>query len=100
MVKNFEIHYMVSFFFAKFVLTKRGKLPTTIFQLDVVHNLPTKLSLKSLGEKLLLFSIRPTQIHLNALLSSWSYHMSPPFISLYTQNSLLSHSLISHFFVF
>jgi hypothetical protein len=49
-------------FFAKLVLTKRGTPPKVIFQLDVVHNLPTKLAQKLLDEnlldeKLFLFSI-------------------------------------------
>jgi hypothetical protein len=33
-----KIHYMVIRFFAKFILTEKGRPPMVIFQLDVVHN--------------------------------------------------------------
>jgi hypothetical protein len=34
---------MVIRFYAKLILKKRGRHPKVIFQLNVVHNLPTKL---------------------------------------------------------
>jgi hypothetical protein len=39
---------------------ERGRPPKIICQLDVVHDLPTKLPQKLLDEKSLLFSIYPT----------------------------------------
>jgi hypothetical protein len=38
---------MVIIFFAKLILTERRRHPKVIFQLDVVHNWPTKLPQKS-----------------------------------------------------
>jgi hypothetical protein len=46
-----------SSYFAKFVLMERRRPPKIIFQLDVVHNLPTKLPQELLNEKLLLFLV-------------------------------------------
>ena len=46
---------MVIHFFTKFVLIERGRPTKVILQLEVVHNLPTKLPQKSLYEKSILF---------------------------------------------
>jgi hypothetical protein len=42
---------VIRFFFAKFVLTQKGRHPMVIFQLDVEHNSPNKLLQKSMDEK-------------------------------------------------
>jgi hypothetical protein len=60
-------------FFAKLVLAKRGKPPKVIFQLNVVHNLPTQLPQKLLDEKVLLFFVQASlmshECHKNGLLA-------------------------------
>jgi hypothetical protein len=49
-VNFFNIYYILIRFFTKFILTKRKRPPLVIFQLDVVHNWPNKLPLKSMDE--------------------------------------------------
>jgi hypothetical protein len=54
---------MVIRFFAKLILTERGRHPKVIFQLDVVHNLPTKLHQKSWMKNCLLLLSKTVHCH-------------------------------------
>ena len=49
---------MIIHIFCNFHYYRKRRLPVVIFQLNVVHNLPTKLSQNSSDEKLLLFLVQ------------------------------------------
>jgi hypothetical protein len=51
------------FFFTKFILVEVGRHPKVIFQLDVVHKLPTKLPQKSWMKSSLPLLSRPVHCH-------------------------------------